>query len=226
MAITKAECKEIRVDKSTFGGETYYVKRKNDKEFIAVCFRPLYDKRGSKAVDENNRLLRCDRLAGHGTDHKGEGACKTHGGSNGATSGVGRYKHGRTAIKTQSKLTQRIDKYYEKDREELLDVKYELASVRAIFKELIDNLSEYHDDEFSRDIRRIMELTSIIGTLVDKISTIESRNALTISQIMYFRATVADILMKYIKDPKMQELAAKELVQRVGASKEYVRVNH
>jgi len=147
-----------------------------------------------------------------------------HGGNNAGTLGTG-IIDGRKSIKSRSALANKIEEYQEVDKEQLFDITYELATVRAIFRELVKNISDYDDDTFGKDLFRITQLVGTIGTLVDKISSIEARNTLTISQVLYFRTVIADILLKYVTDPDMRQLAAQELVQRVGSKKEYARID-
>jgi hypothetical protein len=45
---------------------------------------------------------------------------------------------------------------------------------------------------------------------------VENRNTLTAAQVLYLRATVADIIMKYLPDPFERERAAKEIANRMG----------
>ena len=59
-----------------------------------------------------------------------------------------------------------------------------------------------------------------MSNLVEKISKIDNRNALTAAQVLYLRATVADLLMKYLPDPQLREKAAKELAVRLGGDVE------
>jgi hypothetical protein len=51
--------------------------------------------------------------------------------------------------------------------------------------------------------------------LVDNISKIESRNAITANQVLYLRATIANILVTWITDPSDRERAVKELTTRM-----------
>jgi hypothetical protein len=223
MAITKEECEEIQRNVNTIGGETYYIRKHGEVEFTALCFRPKYGEGYSDVVDETGRLLRCSQPAGHGTDHKGSGACSMHGApTEFVEASIARnIKHGRGAIKTRKRLAGSIDEYLNGDKTKLMDLSYELAATRAIFKEFIDVFPDPQDDNFGLELQRVTNLVGTIGTLVDKISRIESRNALTMSQLLYFRAVIADILAKYIENPSQLEMAGKELVQRVGGNKEY-----
>ena len=224
MAITKADCTEIKIDDTTFGGDTYYIRTHTNDKLRPLCFRPSKGKNNAKVADADGRLLRCSNKAGAGTDHVGTGSCSVHGGNNAGTLGTG-IIDGRNATKSRSALANKIEEYQEIDKEQLFDITYELATVRAIFRELVKNISDYDDDTFGKDLFRITQLVGTIGTLVDKISSIEARNTLTISQVLYFRTVIADILLKYVTDPDMRQLAAQELVQRVGSKKEYARID-
>lgn len=223
MPITKDECAEIQKEVGTIGGDTYRIRKFGEDEFKPLCFRLSQTKGRKRVADDQGRLLRCANTAGYGTNHSGTGSCSSHGPSDSNTENIisSAIKHGRNAVITKNKLADKIDKYLAKDKAELRNLSYELSATRVIFKEFMDVFPNADDDTFGIDLQRMTSLVGTIGTLVDKISRIETRNALTLSQIMYFRAVVADILFKYIKDPTISEMAAAELVQRVGGNQEY-----
>lgn len=227
MSIIKEECERIRVDKTTYGGPTYYVTRIGSDKEEALCFRPSRGKGNTKVVDADGRLIRCDYPAGRNTDHLGYGACSRHGGG-----GKGEILGNPLFImsskgnggKIQKTIKTRIDEFRNKDKAELYDLTYELSTVRAIFEELVERLPDPNNDDFPGELYKIVNLVGTIGSLVDKISRIESRNTMTVAQVLYLRTVVADILMKFITDPEQRELAARELAQRVGGTGEYARV--
>lgn len=225
--VTKADCAEIRKEIETYGGDTYHIKLHGEDEFKALCFRPSRGKKNARVADEQNRLIRCGNPAGRNTDHLGYGACSRHGGGGkGQTAGFleSNMKTGKSAVKIRSTLRTKIDEYHSLSQGELRDLSLELATAKAIFSELIEDIPAVDDKDFPVAFHRITGLTSTISTLVDKISRIESRDTMTVAQVIYLRAAVSDILMTYITDPEQRELAAKDLVQRVGGGNEYARV--
>lgn len=211
--IARKSARLRKVIDGTPGGKTYIVKIPGEKLEKAICFRPLHHQEG----------MRCTNPAGYGTWHPGEGACKFHGG---ATENNGRISTGRTAKAARQRLAGDIQKYLDKDRSELLDLSYELAATKAIFDEFLDtypDLNAMDEDsigEYNKWIYRYQAMIQTLGGLVDKASRMENRNTLTAAQVLYLRATVADILMKYIKDPSDRDRAAKELAMRMGGDVE------
>jgi hypothetical protein len=212
--LTKDDCKKIREVEGTVGGTTYYITKKGNSDERALCFRLIRNKETNP-----DGLFRCGKSAGYMTDHNGSGACKLHGGSNGNVDVIMKnIKTGRAAFKTRMGLSEKINEYLQGDSDKLFDLSHELASMRAIFEEMMEMFSKPNEDKYSADIYRAVNLVGTIGTLVDKISRIQSRNTLTSAQVLYIRATVADILVKYLKDPTQRELAVKELMSRVAGN--------
>lgn len=199
MPISKDDCKDIRIEEGTPGGDTYWVTI-NGAEEKPLCFRKI-----------PNRPFHCGNLAGKGTWHIGTGACKFHGGNAGRKPSTGRNAH-----VAKTRLAADIQKYLDGDKAKLFDLSRELATVKVLFEEFTEVFPEPGDDTYGIELHRIQQLVGTIGNLVDKISRVESRNALTMSQVLYLRVVMADILMKYVPEPK-RERAILELAQRVGA---------
>jgi hypothetical protein len=146
------------------------------------------------------------------TDHAGMGACKYHGGAKKRpTISTGVY-----AVQTKKRLREKIDEYMLKSRDELLDLTEHLAAARAIFDDFILAFPDTNAEEYGLWFNRFNSLLSTIGGLVDKISKIDSRNTLTAAQVLYLRATMIDILLKYLPDPDMREHVIKEIAARMG----------
>lgn len=209
--LREGDCISIDVDKGTIGGDTYWVEHPDwAGEQHALCFRRI--KEANRTYDDE----RCTQAAGYGTDHAGTGACKFHGGAGITTSLSGNFRHGRGAVQMRKILAERIDDYVENDSEQLFDLTYELAAMRVMMRELIDRFPNPNDEEnyermSSIAMQRIMTMIQATGSLVDKISRIESRNTITAAQVLYLRARMADILVKYIPDPDRREHAIQEL---------------
>ncbi len=214
MAILKKDCISISYEEGTIGGNTYYVAHPSWEGEKAICFRLVKDIPGYKRGG-----MYCQRQAGHGTDHVGEGACVTHGGTNHLIvkgSGEGGLKHGRRAKATRRHLSQRVDDYMQQDHSKLLDLRKELITIRLLFQDIIDM---FPDDPESKDYalytNRVMGMVNAISNLVDRMSRIETRNTITASQVLYIKATVADILMRHITDPRQRDQAVAELMDRL-----------
>jgi hypothetical protein len=209
MPVSKSAVTILREEQGTPGGVTYWIRRNDDpdKLEIPLCFRTL------NGVDNRGKDLRCNRYAGMGTDHYGTGACRLHGG---ATNVAATIKHGKQAVLTRTMLQDKIEEFLTGDSSDLSDLSLELAGMRAIFSEFLEEFPAVTDQNYGISISRATKLVAAIGTLLEKISKIENRNTLTAAQAMYLQATVADILLKNISDPSARDRAVKELTNRMS----------
>ena len=198
MPITEAQCELIEYEEGTPGGTTFYITRGGRE--VPLCFRSLPGRIG----------LKCANHAGKGTWHVGTGACRKHGGNAGRPVTTGRNAH-----RARQRLKDQIDDYVEKDREELLSLDRQLAALKILFEEFVERFPEPGSDKFSIELTRMTQMIQACGALVEKISRIETRNAITVAQVLYLRATIADILLKYVPDDE-RERAVGELLQRLG----------
>lgn len=118
------------------------------------------------------------------------------------------------------RLEDRIDNFLD-DRENLLDLSQELATARAMFEEFIEKVQPDPDsDDYGIHLARTIKLVSTIGTLVDKISKVQSRNALSAAHVLYVRAAIADLFVKWISDPDDREAAIQDLLFRIGGDED------
>jgi len=202
MPLTLKQVKNIREEEGTPGGTTYHVTKKGRwEEEKTLCFRRRTKHPGT----------RCEKTAGFGTWHIGTGACKFHGGSGGRKPTTGR-----GAKVARQRLATDIQKYLDGDRAKLLDLSTQLATVKVLFEEFVEHFPEPEDAKYGIELHRIQQLTGTIGSLVEKISKIESRNTLTMSQVLYLRVIMTDILMKYVPETARQR-AVLDLTQRMGS---------
>ena len=202
MGVHREDCRITKVERDTAGGITYHVKLPYAREAFPICFRRK--KRGDGTE-------RCTNKAGFGTQHVGMGACKLHGGNAGRPPISGRH-----AIQTRMRLSDKVEAYLNVDRSKLLDLTRELATARAMFDDFMDSFPDTEDDNYGIAFHRFTVIIGTIGTLVEKISKIDSRNTLTAAQVMYLRATMADIMLKYLPDIHVRERAIRELAARMG----------
>lgn len=209
MGLSLKEAKIVKTEKDTLGGDTYWVKRRGYEKAYPLCFRPKKDGSGEM----------CENDAGFGTDHLGWGACKFHGGNNGRYVSNTRITHGKYAVKTRHRLSDQIDNYLSQDRSVMLDLTEQLAATRAIFDEFLTEYPEPSAENYGIWFHRYTILIGTLGTLVDKISKIDSRNSLTAAQILYTRAVMIDILMKWVPE-ETRDRAMRELVSRLGGELE------
>lgn len=206
MAIEKNGARIINVEEGTVGGDTYIIKLPGERQ-QALCFRRIHKQKG----------MRCTNVSGYKTDHVGSGACAYHGGNNTKNP---RITTGRYAASTKKKLAEQIDDYIELDRDELLDMTQQLAATRAIFDDFLGTYPEPDSDNYGLWFGRFQGIVGTLGTLVDKITKIDARNSLTAAQVLYIRAVLVDIFLKYIDDPNTREKAIRELANRMGGDVE------
>jgi hypothetical protein len=138
----------------------------------------------------------CERPAGWGTDHAGEGRCKLHGGNAGRP-----VKHGRYSVKAREGLEEKIRQYQEEENPaEQWD---ELALLRALLQEWLDDLDTLDEDTVSV----ILDLQTSIRRTLDTINKIQTRTALTQAEVEYLQARMADVLKTHVpKDRRADAL--------------------
>jgi hypothetical protein len=202
------------------GGVTYYViipleyrinaaPMLNDKGEQALCFRPM----------KRDNTKRCTLHAGFDTSHLGYGSCKFHGGR---AIDSQYFSNGRQSVMTKTLLKDTLKEFLKQDKAELLDLTYELAAAKAIMRQMIEEFPEAGSDnpikdmEFGKWLRRFNESIGTLGNLVEKISRVDNRNALTAAEVLYMRAVLVDVFMKYVPDPMLREKAVKEFADRLG----------
>lgn len=76
----------------------------------------------------------CQRVAGWGTDHKGQGKCKQHGGAT-------PIKHGRYSDIERDRISDLLQKFEEDD--DPLDILSEIAAARALLQDFIERYDQY-----------------------------------------------------------------------------------
>lgn len=204
MPIAKNACKKIRKEPGTPGGITYHITKRSSNGETPLCFRRLTNGSGN----------RCANHAGKGTWHVGTGACRKHGGNAGRPPTTGKH-----AVMAQHRLAGTIQEYMDGDHGELMDLSKELATIRALFAEFMEEFPEPYDDRYGIQLQRATAMIQATGSLVEKISRIEARNTLTASQVLYLRVVMADILMKFVPLEQRQR-AVDELLQRFGGGTE------
>lgn len=212
--IRESEVLHVTAEKKTLGGDTFWIQHSDwPGEERALCYRKI--RPSSKERNDYPEDSRCSRQAGWGTSHLGEGACRTHGGADKAILSSSNGAKESKVLKTQ--LKRQIDEYIESgDRDSMLDLTYELAAIRVLFQDLLEHFPDPEDKTYTIQVNRAITMIQATGSLVDKISRIQTRTSITAAQVMYLRATVADILAKHIPDVTSRERAVKELVSRVG----------
>lgn len=210
MSVRVEEVEVVEIIEGTPGGDTNIAVLPGGGRERKLCLRPLHNTNGKRL---------CTNPAGYKTDHPGTGACIKHGGKN-TEVGVRLIKTGRRAFSTKNRLRGDIQRYLDLDRKELLDLTEEFATMRAVLNEYMEIFPYPQDDEYESAVRTVQGIISTMGTLVDKISKVESRNSLTNAQVLYIRATIVDLFVKYITDLDVRDKALRELVSRMGGEAE------
>lgn len=209
--VREGEVLHVSVEKKTEGGDTYWVeypKWRGDEK--AICYRRLRMAGRNEEIPDD---ARCSQPAGYGTWHSGTGACRFHGG---AATGEYNIKTGRRASMKQRQLKHAIDEYIQSgDRDSMLDLTYELAAMRIMFKDTIANFPDIDDKKYSANVGRAIAMVQATGSLVDKISKIQSRNNITAAQVMYLKVIMTDILVKHIPNIDKRERAVRDLAAMI-----------
>ena len=76
--------------------------------------------------------IHCNKPAGWGTKHVGEGRCRLHGGNSLVGPDHPRFKHGLTSKYTKEKIKELAEEFLASD-EDLFQMKEEIATFRALF---------------------------------------------------------------------------------------------
>lgn len=142
----------------------------------------------------------CELPAGWGTEHKGQGRCKHHGGNAGRPVDHGRYSARR------DELQDKLDEY--RTEENPGGLWEELALLRAMLQRQLAENSELDTDT-------VVTLVKEIRKTLDTINKIMSRTALTTAEVEYLQAAVADVIRSYVPDRNRNE-ALKALRSAVG----------
>lgn len=143
----------------------------------------------------------CQRPAGWGTDHVGEGRCKLHGGNAGRPP-----EHGRYSAKKRKSLQKKIRKF--REEENPAQMWEELAVLRALLQDWISELETVDGDSVSV----VVDLVNALRKCLNTINQIRTRTALTAAEVEFLQARMADVLQKHLPREE-QATAVRELKQ-------------
>lgn len=189
---------------------------KHPNEFKDYCARLLNGEKHRTSEDGQKQY--CAHRAGHDTDHVGEGACRRHGGMAGRFS-----KHGKYAPVNEHRLYNRVVQYAQRDRPQLMDLTFELAATRVLIEEIVQHFPEPDDDnmlEYFSAIDRLQSMVGTVGSLLEKISRVEARSVLTAGEVMLLKAKIEAVLMRYIPDAQMRQLAFLDLENSIPSQQQ------
>lgn len=178
----------------------------------------VYDKDSDALIGEVG--IRCTATAGRNTDHSGYGAC-----------GIHQYQPqlayittARASVAKRKSLTDKIAAYAGDPNR--LDLSKDLAVQRTMVDAMVDQLGTLLDvdaiweEDTTRAITRLQEqivrLSDLIGRQVERIVTIDQKHALSAGQVLYLQAVVIDIINTFIEDPVRRDIAARQLMERLG----------
>ena len=163
---------------------------------------------------------RCTHTAGTQTSHFGYGRCRFHYGTlkgKSATIVTGGQS------KTFKRLVQDKIKAYAADPNRM-DLSRELGVQRAMLDLLLERLNDDNDESEEQEtmnlIASISRMAEKVALLVDKVSSIDHRTALTANQIVFVQATVVDVMRKHLTQEALQA-AAMELSERLGTKQAF-----
>jgi hypothetical protein len=111
----------------------------------------------------------CTQPKGFGTSHVGKGRCKFHGGST-------PIKHGLFSAVKRESLKEAIDRY--KNDPDLVDLRYEVALLRALVEDKIDATADNEADHAA-----IAQLIDRVGTMVDRIHRHKANGAVSFATL-------------------------------------------
>jgi hypothetical protein len=140
------------------------------------------------------------------------GRCRMHGGT-----ATGRpLIHGRYSLSHRAALAEKADRFLHDAAP--ADLSHELALMRAL---LDDYLGRFADGVPmpATEIERIMGMVERVSLLVERIVRMVNSTALTVAEVQFLTARIADLLVTYVDDPA-QRLA---FMDELGASLGYGR---
>lgn len=136
----------------------------------------------------------CQKPAGWGTSHKGEGRCRIHGGATPV-------KHGLYSKYTRHKLSEMIDRMAED--EELLNLRQNAAFLQSL---IIDILNRLEDGSLTYDPKLAETLSNISDKLtrcIEKYFKVAEgeKFVLEITQVQQIIEQITIVIREEVKDP-------------------------
>lgn len=151
-----------------------------------------------KCGKKNRAGGKCGKPAGWGTDHKGVGPCRLHGGAtplrNGGMSADGK----RVTTKYPARIAPKIGELIEKHRAnpEPLNLLDELAQARAV----AEWYREKHAEDF--DPTTAGALIEAISRIVKRIEDIGAQNAISRPELLRIMQEMGRVVARHVEDPE------------------------
>lgn len=156
-----------------------------------------------KCGKKNRQGLPCSMPAGWGTDHKGKGACKLHGGAT-------PIKHGLYSKYAEHTLGKRIVELLEDP--DLLDLKRPVALVQALMEKLLaDAAAAGTIDQDTRD--SLTKLANQEGSAIERYyrTTEGTKHTIRVENVQVFLTQVAVIINEEVGDAALRSRIAERL---------------
>lgn len=150
----------------------------------------------------------CQRPAGWGTNHVGEGKCKLHGGMAGRP-----IEHGRYSVTRRAGLQDKYEHFLNDPAAG--DLRSELALLRAILQGYLDGFDIYGPIE-PVHISQVFEMVESIGRLVERIAKILATTALTQAELQLLQVTLIDAIADFIPEPERQRAFVSRIASAFG----------
>lgn len=150
----------------------------------------------------------CQRPAGWGTSHVGEGRCKLHGGNAGRP-----IEHGRYSVTRRAGLQTKMAQFYNDPAAG--DLRSELALLRAMLQAYLDGFDVYGPIEVL-DLGRVFEMVESIGKMVERIAKILATTALTQAELQLLQVTLIDAIAEFIPEPERQRAFISRIAGTIG----------
>lgn len=133
----------------------------------------------------------CRRVAGWGTDHKGIGRCRLHGGANPS-------KHGMKS-KTKLHALRELVAQYEADPDPL-NLRREVAEIRALTH---DYLEKHGTDAFEHEAAA--KLIETASRVVKRIEDIRAQNAISRADLLRVMGEMGRVVARFVDDNETRE---------------------
>ena len=146
----------------------------------------------------------CQRPAGWGTDHVGYGRCKLHGGN-------AAIKHGRYSAILRGPFGEAVKRHMNDPNP--LDLTPELAVLRGHIDWLTGEIGNGALRE--KDVESIRKTVAMLQKTADTVSKIQTREALTTSELRYIVGEFCTVLRDRIDDPDLLRGIMDQLERRI-----------
>lgn len=155
----------------------------------------------------------CQKPAGWGTDHTGEGRCKLHGGASPV-------RHGRYSTVKTTELREAIERF--QNEEDPLDVVPEIAATRAILQNFLNHHAElqsailawYRDEDEKPkkvpQLRDAVQLAESVTRMVKRVEDVRANNAVSISELKRMMHELGRIVSHHVEDQETIDAIVEE----------------